>query len=202
MESCMIDGIDITGVRASLYPMKDAFADQILNSVKKTDTTAVWSQTDLFSTLYRGEAESVVDAAAGLFINAYEPATHLVGEFTFSKGCPGDIAGDSYLTGEKQQPNQTQIKAQGDFPIHCKYSFYTFGKESYMEEIAQIVTLADEMGLQPQSAHYSTFLTGSATQLFAYFEKALAYAHAHLNHYVIEATVSVNSPSLGGSIDV
>ncbi len=36
-------------------------------------------------------------------------------------------------------------------------------------------------------------LTGTANQLFGYFEAALAYAH--LPHYVLEATVSVNSPS-------
>lgn len=41
-----------------------------------------------------------------------------------------------------------------------------------------------------------TLLSGTAAQLFAYFEQALAYAHEKLPHYVLEGTVSVNSPSL------
>ncbi|MCH4056929.1 MAG: Ykof family thiamine-binding protein [Lactobacillaceae bacterium] len=196
MASCITNGIDITGVRASLYPMRTDFANQILTSVAATDTTAVWQQTDLFSTVYRGVAANVVDAAAGLFVNAYDTSTHLVGEFTFSKGCPGDIAGDSYLTGQQLRPNATVIQEKGSFPVHCKYSFYTFGRDDYMAEIAQIVALAKAAGLQPKSAHYCTFLTGTAAQLFAYFDQILNYAHAHMSHYVVEATVSVNSPSL------
>lgn len=196
MASCATNGIDITGVRASLYPMRDDFAKQILESVAVTDTSAVWQQTDLFSTVYRGESASVVDAAAGLFINACDAQTHLVGEFTFSKGCPGDIAGDSYLTGQQLQPNAATIKEKGNFPVHCKYSFYTFGRHDYMAEISQIVAMAKTAGLQPQSAHYCTFLTGTAMQLFNYFAEMLAYAHEHMTHYVVEATVSVNSPSL------
>jgi len=175
--------------------MKDHFAQQILTSIEKTNTSAVWQQTDLFSTLFRGEAPSVLDAAAALFINAYESKTHLVGEFTFSKGCPGDTAGDTFLNGEQAQPNKGKNLANGDFLVDCKYSFYVFGENHYMEEIATIVQLAETHGLSPRSAHYVTMLTGSASQLFAYFEAALAYAHDHLPHYVLEATVSVNSPS-------
>lgn len=196
MEPCSTNHIDITGCRVSLYPMKDDFASHILRSIKKTNTTAVWQQTDLFSTTFRGEAASVVDAAAALFINAYDPTTHMVGEFTFSKGCPGDRAGDALLSGKNEQPNHQQVIKDGTFNVQCKYSFYVFGRENYMEEIAHIVSLADAMGLQPQSAHYVTLLSGTAAQLFAYFEEALAYAHNNLPHYVLEATLSVNSPSL------
>ncbi|WP_461203215.1 YkoF family thiamine/hydroxymethylpyrimidine-binding protein [Enterococcus sp. N342-3-1-2] len=195
MEACQTGMIDITGCRVSVYPMKDQFATQILTSIKETDTSAVWKQTDLFSTLYRGEPASVVDAAAALMINAYEPHTHLVGEFTFSKGCPGDHAGDSYLNGQQAKPNDANNIAKGDFLVDCKYSFYAFGENNYMEEIAAIVALAADHGLKPRSAHYVTLLSGTASQLFTYFEAALAYAHAHLSHYVLEATISVNSPS-------
>ncbi|MFD0898518.1 Ykof family thiamine-binding protein [Loigolactobacillus binensis] len=176
--------------------MKDNFAEQIISSVQQTNTEAVWSQTDLFSTLYRGEPESVIDAASGLFINAYDPTTHMVGEFTFSKGCPGDTAGDNFLTDQPTRPNQTNNVKNGNFRVDCKYAFYTFGQGRYMPEIEHIVNLAEKMGLKPKSIHYATVLTGTANQLFAYFEAALAYAHENLAHYIIEATVSVNSPSL------
>ena len=123
MENCSMNQIDITGCRISLYPMKDDFASHILRSIKETDTTAVWQQTDLFSTLYRGEAASVIDAAAALFVNAYDPKTHLVGEFTFSKGCPGDLAGDAFLSGKHERPNHQQITAKGTFIVQCNILF-------------------------------------------------------------------------------
>ncbi len=68
----------------------------------------------------------------------------------------------------------------GTFDVDCKYSFYVFGENNYMEEIAAIVQLAETYGLAPRSAHYVTMLTGTANQLFGYFEAALAYAHDHL----------------------
>ena len=196
MEGCQLSKSEITGCRVSLYPMKDGFSPQILRSVEQTETSAVWSQTDLFSTLYRGTAQNVVDAAGALFINAYEGTTHMVGEFTFSKGCPGDTEADSFLSLENTCPNEQAIANKGEFLVHCKFSFYTFGTDEYMSKIAHIVDLAKEMGLQPKSAHYVTIVTGTASQLFTYFERALAYAKANLAHYVLEATVSVNSPSL------
>lgn len=195
MEACQTGMIDITGCRVSLYPMKDQFATQILTSIKETDTSAVWKQTDLFSTLYRGEPASVIDAASALFINAYDEQTHLVGEYTFSKGCPGDHAGDSFLNSQQAKPNAANNQEKGDFLVDCKYSFYAFGEKNYMEEIAAIVGMATDHGLNPRSAHYVTILTGTASQLFNYFEAALAYAHENLSHYVLEATISVNSPS-------
>lgn len=190
--------VDITGCRISLYPMCDQFASQILDAVKAVDTSAVWSHTDLFSTLYRGEQTSVIDAIRALFMYAYHADTHLVSELTFSKGCPGDIDADTnrYLTGQQLQPNLTQLPA--DFPVNCNFSFYSFGNDDYMQEIMHIVALAQQSGLNPQSAHYSTTLEGTVQQLFDYFQTALSYAHEHLNHYVLEATISVNSPSLKG----
>jgi hypothetical protein len=35
--ACAADGIDITGCRVSLYPMKDHFAQQILTSIEKNE---------------------------------------------------------------------------------------------------------------------------------------------------------------------
>ena len=195
MYSCKNGEMHITGCRISLYPMKDKYAEQILKSVKENNTEAVWKKTDLFSTLYRGKSPSVVDAAASLFINAYEYNTHLVGEFTFSKGCPGDSSGDNFLNTSEVKPNNETNKANGDFIIDCKYSFYAFGEDDYMNEIEKIVGISEIHGMNPRSEHYVTILSGTANQLFAYFESVLEYAHNHLSHYVLEATLSVNSPS-------
>ena len=53
--------LPISGCRFSLYPMSDQFIDLILGSLEKTDTSAVWSESDALSTVYRGKIEYVAD---------------------------------------------------------------------------------------------------------------------------------------------
>lgn len=193
---CAVAGsADVVGCRLSLYPMQDAFASQILSAVKKVDTSEVWNQTDLFSTLYRGELESVLDSSRASFIHAYQENIHMVSECTFSRGCPGDTEADTYLTDTPKTPNQ-QSKEKGDFPVSCKFSFYAFGDSQYMDKIEQIVQLAEEKGLNPTSAHYVTIIEGTANQLFDYFEEVIRFGRQFIPHFVIQATLSINSPSL------
>lgn len=99
-------GLPISGCRFTLYPMTDNFIDIILGALKKTDTQAVWSETDALSTVYRGKLPYVTDAVKALFINAYQENVHMAIEGQFSKGCPGDISGDSKLEWEGEAPNK------------------------------------------------------------------------------------------------
>lgn len=186
--------VDITGCRMGLYPMSDTFVDIILSAVQKIDTSKVWASTDHLSTVYRGRQTHVVDCAKAAFVYAQKKDVHMVGEFTFSKGCPGDVDADRYLASDDLTCNNTAL-ADGEFYTYAKISLYCFGIPNYMEHIAYIVNLAKQKGLKPQSAHYVTMLEGSANALFSYFEEALAYAHQHIPHYVLEATLSVNSPT-------
>jgi uncharacterized protein YqgV (UPF0045/DUF77 family) len=64
-----------------------------------------------------------------------------------------------------------------------------------MQDIEKIVNLAEKKGLNPQGMHYATKLSGSIDDLFDYFNQALSYAHEHIRHYVMEVTISVNSPT-------
>ena len=91
--------LPISGCRFSLYPMSDQFIDLILGSLEKTDTSAVWSESDALSTVYRGKIEYVADAVKALFINAYRDGIHMAIEGQFSKGCPGDS--EKACSGEK-----------------------------------------------------------------------------------------------------
>ncbi|WP_243674314.1 Ykof family thiamine-binding protein [Lentilactobacillus kisonensis] len=135
---------------------------------------------------------NIVKAACQL---AYTESVHTVYELTFSKGCPGDTDADHYLNEEI-----TPIKFEHELPnipVACKYSFYAFGDADYMKDIEKIVNMAEDKGLNPEGMHYATKLTGSIDDLFDYFNEALSYAHEHIRHYVMEVTISVNSPSEG-----
>lgn len=185
---------DITGCRFSLCPMSDRYIELILGAVDKTDTSGVWSCTEAHSTLYRGRREQVLDALKACFIYAWQPDIHMTMEATFSRGCPGDTDGESYLAAAAPLPNEAATR-EIHFPVLCKISLYPMGVPNYMEYIAHVVNHAVDMGIYAGSAHYVTVLKCDVQQLFAYFEYVNAYCAGHLSHYVFEATLSVNSPS-------
>ncbi|QIQ21710.1 YkoF family thiamine/hydroxymethylpyrimidine-binding protein [Zophobihabitans entericus] len=187
--------VDVTGCRFSLYPMTDQFVEVIVSAIHKLNTEKVWAQTDHLSTLYRGKQLHVIDCVRAAFIYAYQPNLHMVSELTFSRGCPGDVDADSFLNTDDIANNLITIPQGKNIPVSAKISFYAFGVDSYMSHIQHVVELAHKYQLSPQKAHYVTMINGSASQIFAYFDEVLAYARQHLPHYVLEATLSVNSPS-------
>ena len=58
--------LPIAGCRFTLYPMSDKYIEIILGSLEKTNTSAVWSETDALSTVYRGKLPYVADAVQAL----------------------------------------------------------------------------------------------------------------------------------------
>lgn len=102
--------LDISGCRFSLYPMTDNFVPIILGALEGTDTSAVWSESDALSTVYRGKLPYVADAVKALFVNAWKPDVHMALEGQFSKGCPGDCDGDSVLTREGEAPTRQRLR--------------------------------------------------------------------------------------------
>ena len=127
--------LPIAGCRFTLYPMSDKYIEIILGALEKTDTSAVWSETDALSTVYRGKLPYVADAVQALFLNAYRPGVHMALEGQFSKGCPGDVSGDTVLNREGEAPNAEQVK-DIHFPVHCKLALYPLGDAQYIDELA------------------------------------------------------------------
>jgi hypothetical protein len=175
--------------------MSNDFVGIILGSVGKIDTSKVWAATDHLSTVYRGRQCHVLDCARAAFVYSRRENVHMTGEFTFSRGCPGDTDADSFLNADDKPCNDGALSS-GDFLSYAKISFYAFAVDGYMEHIRHVVELAEKRGLKPKSAHYVTMLEGSANALFGYFDEVLSYAQKNLSHYVLEATLSVNSPSI------
>ncbi|MDR3280237.1 MAG: Ykof family thiamine-binding protein [Synergistaceae bacterium] len=192
--------LEISGCRFSLYPMDSNFISIILDALGKTDTSTVWSSSDVLSTVYRGKLSHVADAVRGLFVNAYRPGVHMALEGQFSKGCPGDVDGDSYLSQNGTPPNISSIKGI-HFPVLCKIALYPLGCENYIDSIAHIYRMAEHDGLRPSTIHYATRLNGDVHSIFDYLEKACAYTQTAAAHYVLAFTLSVNSPTQTQQID-
>lgn len=186
--------LPITGCRFTLAPMTDDYVNIILNAVKNVNTSKIWSETDKTSTVYRGKRIHVVDAVKACFIKAYHPEIHMTSEMTFSKGCPGDSDADCFMSENDILLNEASISKK-TFHVVSKISFYPLGTKEYMQGIIDIVNMAKEKGLYVNSAHYCTILQGDVHDIYNYFNDILAYADMHINHYVLQATVSVNSPT-------
>ncbi|MDY3920476.1 MAG: YkoF family thiamine/hydroxymethylpyrimidine-binding protein [Candidatus Limivivens sp.] len=185
---------EITGCRFSLSPMSDQFIDIILGAVGKVHTEKFWKQTDKLSTVYRGKRIHVLDGLKACFVHAYRKGVHMTMEATVSKGCPGDTDAEAFLAEDDVRLNEPEIR-EIHFPVSCKFSMYPMGVSNYMEYIANVVNMAIDEGVYSHSAHYVSVLEGDVQDLFAFFDKATAYGNKNLSHYVLEITMSVNSPT-------
>jgi len=189
-EGCGTDK-DITGCRFSLSVMSDEFVGKILDGIGNVDCSKVWSQTDALSTVYRGKRIHVMDAVKACFIHVNDEKTHITMEATISKGCLGDVEADYVLDVDDILVNKTDKS----FQVLSKIAFYPLGVADYMDHISHVVKLAISKGLYNKSGHYATELSGDINDLFDYFNEVLEYAERHIKHYVLQATLSVNSPT-------
>ena len=174
--------------------MSDNFIDVILNAIKHVDTKKVWNATGILATVYRGKRIHVIDCLKACFAHANDGKTHILMEATVSKGCPGDVDDDSYLAEDDALLNNTQKK----FNVFSSVAFYPMGITNYMDHIAHVVKLAMARGLYVESSHYATVLKGDINDIFDYYNVALTYAEQHISHYVLQTTLSANSPSAAG----
>ena len=189
--------LPISGCRFTLYPMCDNFIDIILGGLERVDTSAVWSETDALSTVYRGKLDYVMDAVSALFASAWTEGVHMAIEGQVSKGCPGDVSGDSKLTYEGEAPNHAIVEAAMQ-PCLCKLALYPMGVGDYIDDIARVWRMAEDRGLNPQTIHYATRIEGSIHDVFAYLTDVckLMEASESVHHYVLHFTINVNSPTI------
>ena len=64
-----------------------------------------------------------------------------------------------------------------------------------MKYIATVVNRAIDMGIYKESSHYATILEGDVQDIFEFFDQATAYCNKEISHYVLQATLNVNSPT-------
>lgn len=188
--------LPIAGCRFTLYPMTDRYIEIILGALEKTDTSYVWSETDALSTVYRGRLNYVADAVKALFINAYEPGVHMALEGQYSKGCPGDISGDSMLDKTGAAPNEASYEGK-HFPVNCKLALYPMGTGNYVDDIAKVWYMAQDRGLNPTTIHYATRIGGDVQEVFDYLKDvcALMDSSETVSHYILHYTINCNSPT-------
>ena len=182
---------DITGCRFTLSSMSDNFVAVILGAIKKVNAKKIWNATGVMSTVYRGKRIHVMDCLKACFVHANDGKTHVVMEAAVSKGSPDD-GDDRYLAEDNALLNNTQVK----FNVFSAVSFYPMGIADYMDRITHVVKIAMDRGLYVESSHCASILKGDINDLFDYFDVVLEYAEQNISRYVLQVTLSVNSPSV------
>lgn len=185
---------DISGCNFMLAPMADNYEEIILGAIQKLDTSRVWSSTTKMGTVYRGRRDDVLDAVKACFAYAWRKDVHMTLEMTLTKGCPGDGDEDYVLSDLPGLANEEGIK-DISFPVDCKYALYPLGSDSYMQAIEDVVNEAVDRGLYTGTVHYASILKGDVHELFDYFGWLFRYCEENMSHFVIEVTLSVNSPT-------
>ena len=149
--------LPISGCRFTLYPMCDNFIDIILGGLERVDTSAVWSETDALSTVYRGKLDYVMDAVSALFASAWTEGVHMAIEGQVSKGCPGDVSGDSKLTYEGEAPNHAIVEAATQ-PCLCKLALYPMGVGDYIDvPLVSASNVAAQQSVRFLLAHFDPY---------------------------------------------
>lgn len=184
----------IFGCRFSLYVMSDRFAEVILGALKETDTSKVWMETDDVSTCIRGRQSHVFDVTKAIFVKAASTGDHVSLNGTFSVGCPGDTAGDVYMSEDDVLMNEDSIRGAG-IATACQFALYPMGVGHYMDLIYAGCKPAQEMGVFTGGIHYASRLDGSADEVFAALYQAFDVVQKEASHTLLTFNLSANSPS-------
>ena len=172
------------GCRFSLYPMIDNFIEQILGSLAKNDSSAVYANTDAISTIYRGGVESVTDAVKGLFVNAYKDGVHMRIEGGFSNSVTFPDAPRSCDT-----PNKDKIR-DIHFPVKCMMTVYSDEKGKAAFEKTKESFTADMREIP-----YGTRFAGDVGEIFDCIEKVILALDNAGCIYTLRFVMNCNSPT-------
>lgn len=186
----------IIGCRFSLHPMDSEFISIIQGALAEVDLSTVWRHTDDVSTVIRGEGPHVFNALTALTEKAASHGKHMAMNATFSVGCPGDTAGDSYMGIEDAVKNDIP---EGPY-VSSQFSLYPLNQSDYMETIYREINRAKERGVYNESMHYATGIHGSLKDVFAFYEETFSEAQIGDHpHVVMTINMSIHSPSHGGA---
>jgi hypothetical protein len=183
---------NVIGCRFSLSVMNDNYVEMILSSLRNVNTQNIWSITDALSTTYRGRQIHVLDALKACFVSINDGKTHITMEATFSKGDPEDSNEDL----PQAETGALTNSACDKFDALCKISLYPLGIINYMDYVIYAIDLSKKKDLFIKSSHYAYEIEGGVNDIFDYFDEVMSFAESNTGHFVLQATLSVNSPSI------
>ena len=167
----------------SLSIMSDDFIAKILHAIHHTDTSKIKSHTTALATSYSGACDQVLLALRSCFMHANDDKTHM----TMHGTCTNTA---EPLT---PPPQVIALPAWGgatSFPVLCDFSFYPLATEDLQTHQQYATELA-----QAHNLWRGDYLQGDVRDIFDFLNDLLHYASAQLPQFVLQFTLSVNSPT-------
>lgn len=183
-----------TNCRFALSVMANNYKTMILDALSAVDPASVVSFTDLLSTTYIGNLDSVLATVQAVFTAVNDGKTHITLEAT--------IRPDANCDGLQWQ-SSVATPVSRNFLVHGKINLYPLGITDYQPIIDDISKLARECGVfvqnnnrQKPTTLQAIDLCGDVQDLFVFFTKTYECTAAVLIDFVIQISLSINSPSL------
>lgn len=184
---------NFAGIRFSLDPQTEDFAEIILSALDEIELSNVWSKTDATSTVYRGEKSAVFDAVKAAFVHSYREGIHGKTTMTISQGCGSDADAKEYKDLSDERLNDKKSR-ETNFDIVGKFQLYPMGVTDYNDTIMEIVEEAKRRELYDDTQYYTTFLIGNVHDVFDYLEYVSDKTKEITGHHVIESQLMFNLP--------
>lgn len=200
------------GLRFSLHPHCDSYADVILGALKDVElaglTDGLAIETDEVSS-YVGALEVPAEQRLMAYLAAVIAAAstrsgggHVVAQVLLSRGCPGETTCDLTITGLPVAA-PVQIPATGVAAV-AQWSLYPLldggsAAGSHMQHIEAAIAGALQRGTAVGAAHYATRLEGDVAEVLATVADAWAQVGEVVPHVVCHLTVSTGSPSVAAT---
>ncbi len=184
----------IYGARLGVYPLKDSFAELILDSVRETDRRNLAVITDDMGTTVQGSARRVFDYVSEVIARAFGAEGHTVANLLLSYGCEGDVP--EAIPQDTEEEIRLDWKEMGEIPVSCIWSYYPLEAASHLDVIENSVARVTENDrLTITRAHYCTRIDGTLSQVFSSLEEAFEISVDGGIHTVFHLTFSKGSPS-------
>ena len=196
------------GMRLSVHPHTDRFADVILGALADAGaagaTAGLRLVTDDVST-YVGALEAPAEQRLATYLTTVLAAAsrrsgggHVVAHVLLSRGCPGEVACDLAVTG-LPSPDPVVLDPSG-IPAVAQWSLYPLidagsAEGAHMDHIGAAIADAQRSGVAATPAHYATRLAGDLAEVVATAVDAWARVGSAVAHVVTHLTISTGSPT-------
>jgi len=165
--------------------MSDNYKSMILDALSKVDSALVTSSTDLLATTYIGDYQNVLGTLQSIFSVVNDNNTHITMEATLS---PVNIP--------REMTVACITPTTKNFIVHGKIAIYPLGYPDYQDYIDYLIELGQNCGLYQKSTHHGFEFCGDVTELFTFIQKIYRITEIEIDDFVIQISLSVNSPSL------
>ncbi|MFC7401595.1 YkoF family thiamine/hydroxymethylpyrimidine-binding protein [Citricoccus sp. GCM10030269] len=189
------------GARFTLSVMSDDYVQIILDALGQADPTGVDVTTGVVSTYVSGAEQDVLRYVSQVIAAAACTGAHVSAAVHLSRGCPGGVTceipdGGAALVSEVPTLEPAGVSCVADWALYPLADAGTArAGGDHMRDIYAAIDHARSTGVEVESDHYVTRLSGDLAQVLETIAAGWVLTGRTVQHVTTHATLSLNSPS-------